>query len=184
MCKLVASIVGLMIIIACKPLSHHCHTWHLSLVDTCRLVGTVHLHRYWLLVRFPSTKARGITGVVYLTSHDFLLHVQIFVKYTSRVNSMTLIHLVSFAMHNFWRVSQMHHSWNAHKRLPVKFCTGLYQNHTCLGTVKSVILDKCVYSMSFGRGVHKTEKMIGYYDVYQNVWRSDVKPRYLSNYCT
>jgi hypothetical protein len=129
----------------------------MSFVDTCCLVGTVHLHKYWLLVLFPSTKAKGIIGIVYLASRDFLLQVRMFVKYTSRVNSMTLIHLVSCAVHSCWRVSQIHHSWNADWEtsswivkgpIPVLYVSGNGQ----------VILDTFVYSMSFGRGVHRNRE--------------------------
>lgn len=39
-------------------------------------------------------KSKELTGVVYLPSREFLLQARMFVKYTSRVNIMTLIHLV------------------------------------------------------------------------------------------
>ena len=46
-----------------------------------------------------------------------------------------------------------------------------------------VTFDKCVYIV-FWAGVHREEKIIGYYDVYQKGWHSNVKTWYLANYCT
>jgi len=83
-----------------------------------------------------------------------------FVKYTSRVNDMTFCHLVSFEMHNFWSVSQIHHSWNADKRLPVKFWTGLFQYYTNLATVKSSWTNACILCLLGGWGTQKQRKWL------------------------
>lgn len=138
-----------------KPLSHHWYPWLLSLVDTCRLVGTVHLHKYWLLVRFPSTKAKRNSSCLLTKPRLSVASTNVcqMLQSCEQYDTYSLGLLCNAQL--LARFTNTPLVGTRIKRLTVKFWTGLCQYHMFLATFKSSWTNACM--LSFGCGTQGRE---------------------------